>query len=102
MDQESLAKQQALIVYCLEKGLVVQAVTMAREWITNWAMLHQGGGDWMKRGDREEVEQALGTAMKRQRGEPVEVPEWLDLLPKKDEIINAWDQLGQLRNDLAH
>lgn len=102
LDQESLAKQHALIGYCLEKGLIVQAVTLAREWLINWVMLHRGEGNWLERGDREEVERALGAAMKRQRDEPAEVPEWLDLFPRKDAVIDAWGRLGQLRNDLAH
>lgn len=102
LDAENLSKQLALIEHYLKKGLIVQAVTLAREWVVSWTILQRGEGDWLDKDHREEIERALGAAAARKRNEPAEVPEWFEQLPQSDLIAQLWDRLIQLRNDLAH
>ncbi len=103
LDKESLQKQLALIEHFVEKGLWVQAILLAREWVVSWVALQRGDGDWLDSNYRvQEIEEALNKASRRLRGESVEVPEWFDELPKSKEVADLWNSLTQLRNDVAH
>jgi CRISPR-associated DxTHG motif protein len=103
LDAENMCKQLALVDYCLQKGLIVQAVTLAREGIVSWAALQKGDGDWLDRNYRERsIEEALNRASRRLRGQGDEVPEWFDKLANSQEVAMLWDWVTQLRNDLAH
>jgi hypothetical protein len=98
-----MRKQLSLVEYCLRKGLIVQAVTLAREGIVSWTALQRGDGDWLDRNYREKsIEEALNRASRRLRGQGDEVPEWFDKLPNSQEVARLWDWVTQLRNDLAH
>ncbi len=101
LDKENLRKQLFLIEHYLRKGLVMQTVTLAREWLVSWVILQRGEGNWLSREFREEIERALNEAARKWR-EQVEVPDWFAHLPKANEIAQIWDQLTQLRNDVAH
>jgi CRISPR-associated Csx2 family protein len=102
LSRENLEKQLGLVEHYLKKGLVVQAVTLAREWVVSYVLLCRGSGDWLRRSDREEAEQALRAAAARLRGENAEPPAWFGQLPHKEELGRLWNELGNLRNDLAH
>ncbi|MEM1673075.1 MAG: TM1812 family CRISPR-associated protein, partial [Archaeoglobaceae archaeon] len=86
----------------LDKGLIMQAVTLAREWVVNWVALQRGCGDWLERNYREEIEKALGGAAAKLRSQQACVPNWFVQLPKSQEVAQLWDWLTDLRNDLAH
>ena len=101
LSQENLERQLRLVEYYLAKGLIVQAVTLAREWVVSYVLLCRGSGDWLRRSDRKEAEDALGAAAARLQGGTAEPPpEWFDQLPTG--LSDLWNKLGQLRNDLAH
>ena len=102
LSRENLEKQLGLVEHYLKKGLVVQAVTLAREWVVSYVLLCRGSGDWLRRSDREEAEQALRDAAARLRGENAEPPAWFGQLPHKEELGRLWNELGNLRNDLAN
>lgn len=103
LDTENLRKQLDLITYFLEKGLVPQAALLAREWIINYTILERGSGDWLDRGVRLEVENALCTAARVWcRKETEDLPEWFVNIPKNQEIAKLWDWLANLRNKIAH
>ena len=102
LDQENLERQLLLVEYYLDRGLVVQAVTLAREWVVSYVLLCRGSGDWLRRADREEAERALGAYAVRLRRESAEVPDWFANLPQAEALTHLWNRLGQLRNDLAH
>lgn len=103
LDRENLHKQLALIEHLTEKGLWMQAVTLAREWVVNWLALQQGDGKWLDKSYREqELESALGASGQRLQRKEAEVPQWFDHLPKSKELAGLWDWLAQLRNDVAH
>ncbi len=102
LTRENLEKQLYLVEYYVHKGLLVQAVTLAREWVVSYVLLCRGRGDWLRLDDRKEVEDALGTAIARLRGENAEVPDWFAKLSQEEALTRLWNELGQLRNDLAH
>ncbi|MFN3975201.1 MAG: CRISPR-associated protein Csx3 [Dehalococcoidia bacterium] len=78
--------------YYLDKGLVVQALTLAREWVVSWAMLKRGHGNWLSVKEREDVERQLGQTLQT----------LLDQKAPASREIEIWDQLTQLRNSVAH
>ncbi|MFN3421443.1 MAG: TIGR02221 family CRISPR-associated protein [Armatimonadota bacterium] len=102
LDIGNLQKQLALIEHYLDKGLTMQAVTLAREWIVSLVALKRGEGDWLKKEDREEVEEALGAAAASLRGEQADIPDWFERLSQNREVAKLWNWLIGLRNDLAH
>jgi len=102
LSRENLQKQLGLVEYYLRKGLLVQAVTLAREWVVSYALLCWGAGDWLRRADRAEAEKALGAAAARAQGENVEPPEWVAQLSCSAELAHFWGELSNLRNALAH
>ena len=103
LDADNLRKQLALIQHFLQKNLIVQAVTLSREWLVSWVVLHQKKrDDWLDRTFRVEVEHALGKAVKRGKGEEVRVPEWFEELPESEKVSKLWDSVAQLRNNVAH
>jgi len=103
LDKDNLNKQLAIIEHFLEKGLLIQAVLLAREWLVNWTALQHGDGDWLDRNYREqELEKTLGVAAKECWDSQSNVPEWFNELTNSDEVARLWDELTNLRNDLAH
>ena len=103
LDEEHLRGQLALIEDFLNKGMLVQAVLLAREWLVSWVALQRAEGDWLDRDHRErEVEGALGAAARRLREPNAAVPEWFGRIPSGGEAARAWNRITQLRNDLAH
>ncbi|MDK2876260.1 MAG: hypothetical protein PWQ22_670 [Archaeoglobaceae archaeon] len=102
LDRENYQKQLMIIEHLVEKGLLVQAILLAREWVVSWVILQKGDFDWLNRDHRQEVEKALGAAGQRVQQNPAEVPVWFEKLPKSDDVAELWSQISQLRNDLAH
>jgi len=104
LDEENLHRQLALIEHYERKGLILQAVTLAREWMVSWVILQRGEKDrWLDRNYREsEVEKALGAAAAQIRGRKEEVSPWFKGLPKSREAAKFWNQITDLRNNLAH
>jgi len=99
LDKENLQKQLSLIEHYLDKGLIMQAVTLAREWVVNWVALQRGEGDWLDINFRKQIEDPLGAASAGLRGEGTQVPEWF---PRSEKLAELWNWLTNLRNDLAH
>jgi CRISPR-associated DxTHG motif protein len=99
----TLAAQRELVRWYVERGHVVQAVTLAREWLVSWACCHLGKDQLA---EREDVEEAINQASRRRCGEAVEnespllTP--LTALPNADTLMKAWDTVSDLRNDVAH
>ncbi len=100
LDEAALRAQLAAVRYALDKGLVLQAVTMAREWFVSWyiwAFMPEVRPHWQRKAEREQAERSLGElgAVARQGSRlAAHHPDW--------EIGDLWNQLAQLRNDLAH
>lgn len=103
LDSEHLCKQLATIDYFLSRGLIAQAILLAREWLVSWVACWRGKSDWLDQKFREgEIESALGAAGRKARNKPAEVPGWFRELPQSARLGELWNQLTELRNDLAH
>ena len=100
LDEANLRAQLELIRYALGKGLVLQAVTLAREWLVSWYLWRtfpELRPSWLQRESRQRAENELNALQQQLRnGSPI-----LDALPER-RIAEVWDQVAQLRNDLAH
>lgn len=102
LDADNLRKQLALIEHYLSKGLTIQAVTLAREWVVSWAIGQRSEGDWLNEDVRKEVERALGAVGAAKQGKQDQVPDWAAGLPCTEQVSSLWNQLTHLRNTLAH
>lgn len=93
-----------LVGWYLDRGQVFQAVALAREWLVSWVMVQLGKGDILEKTERQRVEQRLGAAVQAQRGgtDKAEIPVDLNDIPSLKEVIDLYNQLGDLRNDLMH
>ncbi|OAN43795.1 CRISPR-associated protein [Chloroflexus islandicus] len=101
----TLQTELNLVGWYLDRGQVFQAVALAREWLVSWVMVQLGKGDrLLEKTERQLVEQTLGAAVQVQRGgtgkEEIHVD--LNAIPSLKEVINLYNQLGDLRNDLMH
>lgn len=97
---QQLRAQLALVRYCLEADLVLQAVTLAREWLVSWYLATAMTAErsrWLDLGIRELAEQTLNEASRALRQGSSLARALVD-----HEVATLWDQLAQLRNDVAH
>jgi CRISPR-associated Csx2 family protein len=114
LDRENLKRQLRLIRHFVSRGLWMQAAVLMREWFINWVILQLGELRWLDKDTRENLaNKVLSEAAKRllQKGEekPKEEPigwekitKWFEGLPNCREIIQIWDSIVNLRNDIAH
>jgi hypothetical protein len=88
-------KQRATIGWYIDKGLYVQAMTSAREWIVSLVVLLTGG-DLFAKTQRNNAERLLNDNPK--------TPSTLDpaLVPRLDNLRKLWLDAREVRNSLAH
>ena len=104
----NLQIQLDLVGLYLKRGQVVQAVTLAREWLVSLLVYAFAGASLVDyEQGREPVERALNNEVERRKPNPralLETPydEALQKLPNARELGQLWNKLTQLRNDLAH
>lgn len=103
----NLWRQLQMITWYRERLQVVQAVTLAREWIISVLTLKFGEPMFDNRNGRKYVEDALNHAVERRKKEPRPIEpgrcdEQFESLPKADELADLWNKMTQLRNDIAH
>jgi CRISPR-associated DxTHG motif protein len=77
---DSLPTQATLIRWYLDHNHIVQAMTLAREWVVSYH-LHKEGRDWRSRKEREQMEKRLGESLQQD---------------------SLWSKIAEIRNDLAH
>ncbi|MCL1466530.1 TIGR02221 family CRISPR-associated protein [Argonema galeatum] len=106
---ESLRLQLKMIKWYLDRDKVVQATTLAREWLISVLVLKFGLGDQMfnNRTGRKCVEDALNNATEKLRLNPRQITagecdEQFNALPEAAELAQVWNQMTELRNDIAH
>jgi len=113
LNEDNLCVQKEIISYLIDKGLYMQAVSMAREWVISWIIFKSGQNDlinrWKNREAREEIARMLGKTaiLKRRkdqsRGEKDNnIPEWFKPLEKKFDLGKLWNWLANLRNEIDH
>ena len=103
----NLRLQLAMLRWYLENGQVVQAATLAREWLVSLVAYRVGAASLVDRdGERFPVEGALNNARRVRAGEVVNRPSHRDAdlaaLPALDDLIDVWNKVIELRNDIAH
>ncbi|MDI9633601.1 MAG: TIGR02221 family CRISPR-associated protein [Methanolinea sp.] len=101
-----LQAQRRLVGYQVERGLYMQAVTLAREWIVSLAIVARGEGEgWLEKEVREAAEQGLNAHLKEKRGEkfkPTEYYDWVARHTAGKSLVDAWNRIANIRNDIAH
>lgn len=98
--------QLEMIQWYSDKQQIVQAVTLTREWIVSVLALNFEEAMFDNKNGRAEVEKALKNGVKIQAKQTIDstsrCDEKLKSLPNKEELINRWQQITELRNDIAH
>ncbi len=103
----NLRLQLAIVRWYLDKGQVVQAATLAREWLVS-LVIHRVQGDSLVDldGVRGPVEGALNNICRQKAGKPLDRPSAYDdlvaALPECETLTSIWGRLRDLRNDIAH
>jgi CRISPR-associated DxTHG motif protein len=77
---DSLPTQATLIRWYFKHNHIMQAMTLAREWVVSYH-LHKEGRDWRSRKEREQMEKRLGDSLQQD---------------------SLWSKIAEIRNDLAH
>lgn len=103
----NLRLQLAMVRWYLDNEQVVQAATLAREWLVSLVLYRIGAASLIDRdGERFPVEDALNNASRHRAGLEVGEPSPRDAdlaaLSAPDELIAVWNKMTTLRNDIAH
>jgi CRISPR-associated Csx2 family protein len=106
---ENIHFQLDMIKWYLDRDKVVQAATLAREWVISVLILKFGVDDEMfddKKG-RKDVEDSLNNAAEKLRPNhrpitPSSCDEKFNGLPEATELAKVWSKMTELRNDIAH
>jgi hypothetical protein len=104
---ETLKIERQLIKWYLDRNQIFLAVALAREWLVSWVMVQRGmGNNLLEKSEREKIERALGQKSQQMIGKsPVNNNDTAlpNLDPNTiDAIVQCYNQLGDLRNDLMH
>lgn len=96
-----LDSQRELIKWYVENDHVVQAITLAREWLVSWAC-NLLKVDVME--DRYKVEACIGNVLhKNNKESEVEYPaNWNLVLSGEKDFLDTWSFVRDVRNDVAH
>ncbi|MEH2379888.1 MAG: TIGR02221 family CRISPR-associated protein [Nostoc sp.] len=104
---ENLWLQLQMINWYIQRDRVVQAVTLAREWLISVLVLRFGELMFDHKKGRKSVEDAINNAVEKGRSSPRPITpsrcdEQFTALPEADELVKVWSQMTELRNDIAH
>jgi len=109
--QERLNAQRALVRWYLEHEHWVQAITLARELLVNWVMLHLGLSAWKDLDERQRVERVINAEAERllkAKREQATTPSqpfrslFLGKVPQVEQLLGLWKNLADKRNDIDH
>ncbi len=105
--RQSLRQQMDLVRWYADHGQIIQAVTLAREWVVTAVGWRLHGGFVLKNEERGEIERGLSGLCRVAQGrsspgELNEVGRKLQEWPEADSLCNLWNRLTAVRNDLDH
>jgi hypothetical protein len=110
--QSSLIRQLRMVEWYVEKGQIVQALSIAREWLPSLLCYHFNIDPQIERPNRSEMELLLngGTGQKDAQGNRYISPyleQYKASIPqdKRTQLSNLWSntyRLANLRNDVLH
>jgi CRISPR-associated DxTHG motif protein len=105
----NLQVQLEMIKWYLDRNQVVQAATLAREWLVSVLVLHFGLSEQMfdNQTGRKYVENSLNNAVEKRKPKPRPITpsccdEPFEGLPEADDLARVWSKMTDLRNDIAH
>ena len=103
---ESIAKQRRIITWYVEHEQWVQAISLSREWLVNWFMIHLKINNLVQKDARQRVEgvvnaEAYDLKQAKQAKIPFS-PLFLNLVPEIEVALNLWNSLTDVRNDIDH
>ncbi|PWH15971.1 MAG: TIGR02221 family CRISPR-associated protein [Ardenticatenia bacterium] len=106
---DNLRIQGEMVRWYMDKEQVVQAVTLAREWLISLLLCRLTDRALDDLGVRRQIEDAISNAAERcrleaERRSPLMTPFTDDIaaLPQCAQLVEVWTRLSTLRNDLAH
>jgi CRISPR-associated DxTHG motif protein len=106
---ENLELQLQMIEWYLERDNILQAMTLAREWLVSILIFQFKIGDLMYNYSqgRKYIEQSLNNAVEKRspRSETLETSRYdqsFESLEYADDLADLWEKIRTLRNDLAH
>lgn len=103
---DNLWLQLNMIKWYKKRQQIVQAVILAREWVISVLALRFEEAMFDNKGGRNEIEQALNNGVRLQSKQAINknsrCDEKLQALLNKEDLINHWQQITDLRNDIAH
>jgi len=101
-----LHAQRDLIRYQIERGLYMQAVSLAREWMVTLFLFYAGDvALWLDPRCREAAEKAMSGGVKKRQGKvhkPTVYTPWFESLDGFETCAAVWDTISSLRNDIDH
>ena len=102
-----LRRQLQMIDWYIRRRHVIQAATLAREWVVSVLALKFEQPMFDHERGRSVIEAALNNSVERRKAtprlnEPGACDAALEALPEVEAIVRVWGQLIELRNDLAH
>lgn len=104
---ENLRLQFQMVKWYIDRNQLVQAITLAREWLVSILALRFDEPMFDHENGRKFVEAALNNAVERNKPHPrppldSRCNEKFAALPEADELASVWNQMTELRNDIAH
>ena len=103
---ENLEIQKQTIEWYMQRNYIVQAITLAREWVVS-LFAYKFNVEMLDRDSREPIEKGLSLLTRKFAGKDISKENniYIDDLGQfsnSRDIANLWAELGRLRNDLAH
>ena len=104
---ENLRLQFQMVKWYIDRNQLVQAITLGREWLVSILALQFDEPMFDHENGRKFVEAALNNAVERNKPHPrppldSRCNEKFAALPEADELASVWNQMTELRNDIAH
>ena len=104
---ENLRLQFLMIKWYIDRNQLVQAVTLAREWLVSILALQFGEPMFDHPKGRKYVEAALNNAVEKNKPHPRLITdsrcdEPFAALSEAGELASVWSKMTELRNDIAH
>ncbi len=104
--RQDLITQRVLINWYAEREHWAQTVSLAREWLVSWVMLHLGLKDLVTLSDRQRIEQVVNSEaeeyLKTIKQDVAFQPVFLKSIPDIEKVLSLWKSLTETRNDIDH
>jgi CRISPR-associated DxTHG motif protein len=106
---DNLHKQAAIIRRFADKGLVMPAMGLAREWLVSYTMLYVDPDNWLVRNSRLEVENKLNKMAPSNKDgkscneliDNMVAPDVINI-PHIGGVIKVWSTIREIRNHVLH